>query len=331
MSTDTACSSSLVSAHQGHKGLLARETVAAVAGGVNTMLLPITTTSISGLGALSPTARCKTFDASADGYGRGEGFGVVVLAPTSTTTVQQPARSGGRSSGGALALVRGSAVNQDGRSSGLTAPNGPSQTTLVREVLTAGAQLAPAQVTYVATHGTGKCSAVPLDAPVAASAPLIMCHLSNLSSCRSHAAGTPLGDPIEVNALGQALRPTRGAVARGPLALGSVKSCYGHTEGAAGLTGIFLAAETLRQHSHPAVLNLRSVTPYVEAALSDWRKAGVAASAPRQSSPGASWQPAAAAGASSFGMSGTNAHLMLSVPSPRAHADLASAPWQRMR
>jgi acyl transferase domain-containing protein len=144
VSTDTACSSSLVSAHQAHKGLLAGETVAALAAGVNTMLLPITTTSIAGLGALSPDARCKTFDASADGYGRGEGFGVVVLAPA----------AGKQQAGTVLALVCGSAVNQDGRSSGLTAPNGPSQTALVRDVLASGS-LAGADVGYVATHGTG--------------------------------------------------------------------------------------------------------------------------------------------------------------------------------
>ena len=147
MSNDTACSSSLVSAHQAHKGLLAGETVAAVAAGVNTMLLPITTTSIAGLGALSPDARCKTFDASADGYGRGEGFGVVVLAPTAGASGKQQGNT-------VLALVCGSAVNQDGRSSGLTAPNGPSQTALVRDVLASGA-LSGADVGYVATHGTG--------------------------------------------------------------------------------------------------------------------------------------------------------------------------------
>ena len=62
------------------QGLLAEETVAGVAGGVNAMMLPITTCTICGLSALSPEARCKTFDASADGYGRGEGFAGV--APT---------------------------------------------------------------------------------------------------------------------------------------------------------------------------------------------------------------------------------------------------------
>ena len=125
-----------------------------------------------------------------------------------------------------------------------------------------------------------------------------------------------------MNALGQALRPApRSGATRGPLVLGSVKSCYGHTEGAAGVTGIFLAAESLRQRSHPGVLSLRSMNPYVAAALGDWRKAGVASSVPRQSGAGATWQPASAAGASSFGMSGTNAHALVSVPQARALPD----------
>ena len=100
-----------------------------------------------------------------------------------------------------MAVLLGSAINQDGRSSGLTAPNGPSQTSLVREVISA-AGVAAAAVAFVAVHGTG----------------------------------TPLGDPIEVSALGAALAGPRGAAAR-PAAMGSVKACYGHTEGAAGITG----------------------------------------------------------------------------------------------
>lgn len=97
------------------------------------------------------------------------------------------------------ALLLGSAINQDGRSSGLTAPNGPSQTALIREAMS-NARLYPgdAGVGFIAVHGTG----------------------------------TPLGDPIEVGALGNALGRSSGNVV-----LGSVKASYGHTEGAAGLTG----------------------------------------------------------------------------------------------
>ena len=73
------------------------------------------------LQALSPVGRCKSFEASADGYGRGEGFNAVVM---------QAPRLSGSSVAQTLALIQGSAVNQDGRSSSLTAPNGPAQQVL---------------------------------------------------------------------------------------------------------------------------------------------------------------------------------------------------------
>jgi len=87
------------------------------------------------LQALSPVGRCRTFDAAADGYGRGEGCVSIVLKPAA----HDGATEGGNSSG--LAVMRGSAVNQDGRSSSLTAPNGPSQSALISVALAAaGAQ-----------------------------------------------------------------------------------------------------------------------------------------------------------------------------------------------
>ncbi len=188
------------------QALVAGQTVAGVAGGVNAMMLPITTCTICGLGALSPSARCKTFDASADGYGRGEGFAVAVLGPPPDATIptdDMPPMSGSTPQGPA-AIVLGSAVNQDGRSSGLTAPNGPSQTALISDVLRA-AELSKEQLQFVAVHGTG----------------------------------TPLGDPIEVSALGAAWGSRqRHAGPQMPVGvMGSVKSVYGHTEGAAGMTG----------------------------------------------------------------------------------------------
>ena len=70
---DTACSSSLVATHLAHRGLLDGETSAAVAAGVNLMLVPNTSTHMAQLGALSPVGRSKSLDAAADGYGRGEG------------------------------------------------------------------------------------------------------------------------------------------------------------------------------------------------------------------------------------------------------------------
>lgn len=76
---DTACSSSLVATHLAHRGLLDGETSAAISCGVNLMLVASTSTNLAALGSLSSNGRSKTFDATADGYGRGEGCIALVM------------------------------------------------------------------------------------------------------------------------------------------------------------------------------------------------------------------------------------------------------------
>ncbi len=149
---DTACSSSLVAVHYAMRALRDRDCDAALAGGVSLMLGPELGDSFAASGMLAADGRCKTFDASADGYGRGEGAGVVVLRRLSDAQ-----RDGDR----IMAVLRGSAVNQDGRSAGLTAPNGPAQTALIKSAL-ASAGLAPDDIDYVEAHGTG----TPLGDPI---------------------------------------------------------------------------------------------------------------------------------------------------------------------
>ncbi|MET0647635.1 MAG: beta-ketoacyl synthase N-terminal-like domain-containing protein [Pyrinomonadaceae bacterium] len=149
---DTACSSSLVAVHQACRSLLAGECDLALAGGANLILTPQLNTAFSNAGMLSPAGRCKTFDADADGYVRGEGVGVVVLK-----RLEDAERDGDN----VLALIRGSAVNQDGRSNGLTAPNGPAQQAAVRRALAVAGAHAH-EVAYVEAHGTG----TPLGDPI---------------------------------------------------------------------------------------------------------------------------------------------------------------------
>lgn len=145
MAIDTACSSSLVAVHQACQSLKSGECDMALAGGINLILSPYIQLALERAGMLSPSQRCKTFDADADGYVRGEGCGLVVLKRLSDAR-----RDGDQ----ILALIRGSSVNQDGRSNGLTAPNPASQQAVIRQALTQ-AGLAANAIDYVETHGTG--------------------------------------------------------------------------------------------------------------------------------------------------------------------------------
>lgn len=150
---DTTCSSSLVALHEACQALRLGECDMALAGGVNLILTPYGFVLMSKFRALSPEGRCKTFDASADGYARGEGAGVVVLKRHSDAL-----RDGDR----VLATVLGSAVNHDGRSSGLTVPNPAAQQRVVRAAL-AQAGTDPGEVDYVEAHGTGTSLGDPIE------------------------------------------------------------------------------------------------------------------------------------------------------------------------
>ena len=150
---ETACSSSLVALHFACRSLLQGESNACLVGGVSLMVVPETTITYSHARMMAPDGRCKTFDASADGYVRGEGCGIVVLKRLSNAL---------RDGDNILAIVRGSAVNQDGLSNGLTAPNGPSQQAVIRQSLK-NAGVTPAQISYIEAHGTGTSLGDPIE------------------------------------------------------------------------------------------------------------------------------------------------------------------------
>ena len=259
MAVDTACSSSLVAVHQAVAALRRGETDLALAGGVNAILTPVTTETYADAGMLSPDGLCKTFDESADGYGRGEGCGIVILKRLSDAEAD-----GDRIWG----VIRGSAVNQDGASAGLTVPNGPAQERVIEAAL-ATAGLEPSQVDYLEAHGTG----------------------------------TQLGDPIEVHAAASVYG--RGREAGRPLLIGSVKTNIGHLESAAGIAGLIKVLLSMRRELIPKHLNFRAPNPRIE-----WDRLPV-----RVTSEATPWPSASSAvmraAVSSFGFSGTNAHVVV--------------------
>ncbi|MCG8673433.1 MAG: SDR family NAD(P)-dependent oxidoreductase [Pseudomonadales bacterium] len=152
MAVDTACSSSAVAIHLASQSLQNGECDMALAGGVNAMVMPETFIALSKAHMLSKDGRCKTFDANADGYVRGEGVGMLALKRLSDALAEGDH---------IFAVIKGSAINQDGRSSSLTAPNGPSQEAVIQAAL-ANAGLSYNDVDWVEAHGT----ATPLGDPI---------------------------------------------------------------------------------------------------------------------------------------------------------------------
>jgi acyl transferase domain-containing protein len=140
LAIDTACSSSLVAVHLACQSLRQQECSLALVGGVNRIFSPDFSINFSKAHMLAADGRCKTFDARADGFGRAEGCGMVVLKRLSDAVAAGDP---------VWALIRGSAVNQDGRSSGLTVPNGPAQQAVIRQALV-NAGVAPTEVSYLA-------------------------------------------------------------------------------------------------------------------------------------------------------------------------------------
>ena len=258
VTVDTACSSSLVAIHQACQALVLGECDLALAGGANVLLSPATMITFSQSRMLAPDGRCKTFDAAADGYVRGEGCGVIAVK-----RLEDAIRDGDR----IRAVIRGSAVNQDGASGGLTVPNGVAQQRVITEALDR-AGLVATDIDYLEAHGTG----------------------------------TSLGDPIEVQAAAAALG--KGRTADRPLLIGSAKTNIGHLEAAAGVAGVLKVVLSLEHQELPKHLHFRNPSPHIP-----WDRLPV-----RVVEETVAWEHGdrpRIAGVSSFGFSGTNAHIII--------------------
>ena len=273
LTLDTACSSSLVAVDLAVQSLRSGACDLALAGGSNAILGPENFICFSGMQVLSADGRCKAFDASADGFGRSEGAGAVVLKRLSDAQ-----RDGDR----VAAVIYGSATTQDGKTAGIAVPNGAAQEDAARRALRQ-AGIAPADVAYVEAHGTG----------------------------------TPVGDPIEARAIGNVYG--KGRAKDKPVLVGAAKTNIGHLESAAGVASLIKVVLTLQHEAIPKNLHFQRPNPAIPwdelqievvTALTPWKRAD----GPRY------------AAVSSFGVSGTNAHLVIGeapvvTALPREHAE----------
>ncbi len=230
----------------------------ALAGGANLILGPEISELFTKTKMLSPDGSCKFGDASADGFVRSEGAGILVLKRLSRAIADKDP---------IYALIRGGAVNNDGRSSGLlVTPSRAGQKEMLRAAWKS-AGIAPKDLCYIEMHGTG----------------------------------TSVGDPVEIEAVGTALSD---AGATKSCALGSIKTNLGHTESAAGVSGLIKAALTLQHRLIPPSLHFKTPNPKI---AWDTIPVHVAAEALDLSDePGL-----LLAGVNSFGITGTNAHIVL--------------------
>ncbi|NRT86795.1 beta-ketoacyl synthase N-terminal-like domain-containing protein [Clostridium beijerinckii] len=153
ISIDTACSSSLTAVHLACESLKNGGSDLALAGGVNLIISPQGFVSLCSLNALAKDGRCKTFDASGDGYGRGEGCGVVVLKRLYDAVKDKD---------NILAVIKATGMNHDGASSGLTVPNGFAQRDLILKTIKQ-ANVSPEDISYFELHGTGTALGDPIE------------------------------------------------------------------------------------------------------------------------------------------------------------------------
>jgi acyl transferase domain-containing protein/NADPH:quinone reductase-like Zn-dependent oxidoreductase/NAD(P)-dependent dehydrogenase (short-subunit alcohol dehydrogenase family)/acyl carrier protein len=258
LSLDTACSGSLVAVHLACQSLRMKECRMAMAGGVTLIITPDGHIIGSNGKMLSRQGRCKTFDDSADGYVRGEGCGIIILKRLSDAIADRD---------NILAVIRGTALNQDGRSGGMTAPSGPAQEEVIGKALE-DADMAPGDIAYVETHGTG----------------------------------TILGDPIEVQALGNAYGQHHSTDE--PLYIGAVKTNVGHLEAAAGIAGLIKALLILQHGEIPPNLHFKTPNSHVP-----WEQLSIRV--PTQLTAWPAYAKKRIVGVSSFGFSGTNSHIIM--------------------
>ncbi|KAI1328524.1 PKSN polyketide synthase for alternapyrone biosynthesis [Xylariaceae sp. FL0255] len=224
LTLDTACSSSLYALHLACQSLRLRETNMSLVTGVNLMINPNTSHQLTAMHMLSPEGISHTFDDRANGYGRGDGIGAMVVKRLSDAI---------RDGDTIRAIIRGSGVNADGKTPSVTQPSSAAQADLIMQTYEdAGLDLS--ETGYFECHGTG----------------------------------TPVGDPLELSAIAQTLGAARRAAGKPPLPIGSIKPTVGHTEGCAGLAGVFKSILMLEKGMLVPTYGVERVNPKLK--LSNW-------------------------------------------------------------
>ncbi|WP_437626668.1 SDR family NAD(P)-dependent oxidoreductase [Sorangium sp. So ce1151] len=221
---DTACSSSLVAIHRAVQAIQNGECEAALAGGVSLNLSPKAQAVTAQLGVLSATGRCRTFDARADGYVKGEGVAVLLLKPLDRALADGDHVYG---------VIKGSAVNHGGKVSSLTAPEAGAQSRVIIDALER-ARVRPETLGYIEAHGTGTELGDPIE-------------IDGIKGVFRH-----FGVPWECASEGERCR------------IGSLKTNIGHLEAAAGVAGVVKVLLALWRRALPPLLHLETVNPYLK-------------------------------------------------------------------
>ncbi|KAK4194675.1 hypothetical protein QBC40DRAFT_318825 [Triangularia verruculosa] len=226
MTMDTACSSSLVALHHAVQQVRSGLSRVAVATGANLILDPKCFISLSSLNMLSPDGQSRMWDASANGYARGEGIAAVIIKTLSAALADGDHIE---------CVIRETGFNQDGRSQGITSPSAAAQIQLIRDCYTR----------------SGLDLTSPADRP-------------QFFEC--HGTGTMAGDAAEAEAISTAFFPTgmSNSSKSEKLFVGSIKSIMGHTEGTAGLAGILKASLALQNATIPPNLLFNRLNPRIE-------------------------------------------------------------------
>ncbi|WP_127530237.1 AprA-related methyltransferase [Paenibacillus kobensis] len=219
---DTACSSSLVAIHEAVRSLNDGECEQALVGGIHLMCHPANSITYYQAGMLSKDGACRTFDAEANGYVRGEGAAMVLLKPLNQALRDKDA---------ILAVIKGSSVNHGGQAGGLTVPNPAKQADLVAAAFRK-AGFAPESVGYIETHGTGTSLGDPVE----------------------------IGGLKE--AFAKLSRPEADAPSEPYCGLGSIKTNIGHLEAAAGIAGLLKLVVSMRNRTIPASLHFNELNPH---------------------------------------------------------------------